>query len=159
MNLKRLNIKNKPFYLPTKLVNIYDFNLEKLEINKEGSDEIGIYYIAYNVSPFYLMIDNVYGYFEYSNDETKYLNLVFCDENEQEYKEVSVTHLKYIKIWEDINNSINKVPHNKFSNFNKDYAVIRFDSDDVAPFNKTVTIKSLAIVIRSVLESDGGYYL
>ena len=128
MNLKRLNIKNKPFYLPTKRVNIYDFNTEKLEINKEGSDEIGIYYISYDENPLYLMIDDVYGYFEYSNDETKYLNLVFCDENEHEYKKVSEIHLKYIKIHlkKDIINSINKVAHNKFSEYSKDYVVIRF---------------------------------
>ena len=85
MKLRRLNTKNKPFYLPTKIVNIWGFNPEKLEIKKEGSDEIGVYYISYgdsdDVGPFYLTIDDVRGYFE-CNDEKKYLNLFFCTEYE-----------------------------------------------------------------------------
>ena len=91
-----LNIKNKPFYFPTKIVNLRDFNPEKLEINKEGSEEIGIYCITYIVSPFYLIIDNLCGYFE-ENDGFKYLNLVFsdvpytrlCRDNELKYEDLT----------------------------------------------------------------------
>ena len=64
----------------------------------------------------------------------------------------------FVKVWEDIKNSINKVANNKFSNYSGHYKVIRFDSDDILPLNKTVKIKSLAMVIRSVIESDGRYY-
>ena len=52
MGAKRLSIKNKAFYLSTKMINIWDFVPEKLEIHKEGSDDIGIYYIRYDVDPF-----------------------------------------------------------------------------------------------------------
>ena len=139
--------------MPAKIVNIWNFDPKKLEINKEGSEEIGIYYISYgdDVGPFYLIIYDVCGYFE-CNDESKYLNLVFCTEYED------VMHLKYIEIWEEIKNSINKLAHSKYNDFNKDCKVIRFDSDDVLPLDKTVEIKSLTLVIRSVLERDGGYY-
>ena len=67
MGTKRVNIKNKRFYLPSKMINIWDFDSEKLEINNEGSDEIGIYSISYDVDPFYLVIDDVCGYFEENN--------------------------------------------------------------------------------------------
>ena len=143
MGLKRLNIKIKPFYLPTKIVDIWDFNPSKLEINKEGSDEIGTFYLTID--------DNIFSYVE-CNDESKYLNLVFCTEYED------VKHLKYIEIWKEIKTSINKLTHSKFNDFNKDYKVIKFDSDDVLSLDKTIKIKSLAVVIKSVLESDGGYY-
>ena len=66
--------------------------------------------------------------------------------------------MKYIELGKEIKSSINKIAHSKFSDFNKDYVVIRFDSDDTLPLNKMVKIKSLAIVIRSVLDCDGGYY-
>ena len=48
MNVKNLNIKNRVFTLPTKLVNIFDFIPEKLDIQREEDDEISIYYIDYN---------------------------------------------------------------------------------------------------------------
>ena len=151
MEAKRLNIKNKAFHLPTKIINIWDFDPKKLEINKEGSDDIGIYYLSYNVGPFYLTIDDMCGYFE-ENDENKYLNLDFCTE----YKDV--THDKFVNVWEEIKNGIKKIASNKLSHYNKDYKVIRFDSDDVLSLNKIIKIKSLTIIIGSVLESDSEYY-
>ena len=112
---------------------------------------MGIYYISYDVDPFYLTIDDVCGYFE-ENTGSRYLNLVSCSEYED------VTHLKYIELWKEIKNSINEITLNKFNDFNKDYEVIRFDSDDTLPLNETIQIKSLIVIIRSVFESDGGYY-
>ena len=148
MDVKRLSIKNKAFFLPTKLINLLDFDSKKLEINKEGDDEIGIYYIRYGGGPLYLTIDNLSGYFE-ENDGNKYFNLVsFCDGCED----------KYINFWEEIKNSINKVAISKFSDYSKDYGLIRFDSDDVLPLNEMIEIDSLTIVVRSVLEKDDGYY-
>ena len=76
MDTKRLDIKNKAFFLPAKMINLLDFNPEKLKINKEETDEIGIYYISYDTGPFYLTIDDMCGYFE-ENNGGKYLNLVF----------------------------------------------------------------------------------
>ena len=78
--------------------------------------------------------------------------VVFYDENQD------AVYLKYMKLWEEIKNSINKATSDKCTDYNKDYGLIRFESDDDLPLNKTVKIKSLTIVIRSVLENDGGYY-
>ena len=41
--------------------------------------------------------------------------------------------MMYTRIWEEIKKIINKVADNKLSDYNKDYSVIRFDSDDVLP--------------------------
>ena len=62
MDVKRLAIKNKAFFLPAKIINLLDFNPEKLEINKEGTDEIGIYYISYDMGPLYLTFDGICGF-------------------------------------------------------------------------------------------------
>ena len=50
-----LNIKNKVFTLPAKMINILDFDANKLGVQKEGDDEIGIYYIDYDDDAFYLV--------------------------------------------------------------------------------------------------------
>ena len=73
-----------------------------------------------------------------------YLNLVSCNEFE--------------KVWEEIKNSINYFATDEFSEYNKDYRVIMFNTDDSLPLNKTIEIKSLTITIRSILKNDGGYY-
>ena len=63
-----LNIKNNNPYLLAKLFNIFNFNPKKLNIQKEGTDEIGIYYINYDKNPFYLVIDDLKGYLEENDD-------------------------------------------------------------------------------------------
>ena len=78
-----------------------------------------------------------------------YLNLVSCNEFEDS------THLKYEKVWEEIKNSINYFATDKFSDYNKDYRVIMFNTDDYLPLNKTI---SLTMIIRSIFKNDGGYY-
>ena len=81
-----------------------------------------------------------------------YLNLVSCNEFED------LTYLKYEKVWEEIKNRINYFATDKFSDYNKDYRVIIFNTDDSLSLNKTIKIKSLTIIIRSILKNDGGYY-
>ena len=120
MGVKRVDIKNIAFYLPTKMINLWDFHPKKLEINKEDTDEINIYYVRNDIGPFYLTIDDLCGYFE-ENDWSKYLNLVYCDEGQY------AVYARYVKIWEEIRNKI------RFGQYNKDYAMIRFDSDDDLP--------------------------
>ena len=54
-----LDIKNRLFTLFAKVVNIFDFNSKRLNIQKEISGEKCIYYINYNKNPFYLVIDDL----------------------------------------------------------------------------------------------------
>ena len=64
MSTISLNIRNNNPYLFAKLFNILNFDPKKLDIQKEETDEIGIYYINYDKSPFYLVIDDLKGYLE-----------------------------------------------------------------------------------------------
>ena len=97
MDVKNLNIKNRVFSLPTKVVNVFDFIPEKLDIQKKGDDEIGIYYIDHDLGPFYLVIDDLKGYFE-KNNGSMYLTLVSNYE-----------HDKYVNIWEKIKTQLMKL--------------------------------------------------
>ena len=57
------------FAYHTRLVNILDFNPEKLSIEKVHAinDELErIYYVKYDGGPFYLIIDDLKDYFKYS---------------------------------------------------------------------------------------------
>ena len=56
------------------MVNILDFNPEKLSIEKVCAinDELEhIYYVKYNDNSFYLVIDNLKGYFKYSKEKDR----------------------------------------------------------------------------------------
>ena len=71
--MKSLSIKNtSTYYLPVKLINLIDFNPEKLKINVVGSDELSIYYVTYDNAPFYLVFNDVRGFIE-ENSGAKYL--------------------------------------------------------------------------------------
>ena len=60
------------FAYHTRLVNILDFNPEKLSIEKVHAinDELErIYYVKYDGGPFYLIIDDLKDYFKYSKEK------------------------------------------------------------------------------------------
>ena len=64
-----IKIKDPLFTYHSRLVNILDFNPKKLSIEKVCAinDEIErIYYIKYRENPFYLVTDDLKGYFKYS---------------------------------------------------------------------------------------------
>ena len=69
-----IKIKNPLFTYHARLVNILDFNPEKLSIEKVCTinDELErIYYVKYDKDPFYLVIDDLKGYFKYSKEKDR----------------------------------------------------------------------------------------
>ena len=69
-----LDIENRLFTLFAKVFNILDFNPKRLGIQKAGSGDMCVYYINYNKNPFYLVIDDLKGYFK-ENNGNKYLTM------------------------------------------------------------------------------------
>ena len=144
MGITSLDVENKIFTYPTKLINILDFDFKKLNIQKVGDDITCIYYVNYDKDPFYLVIDNLKGYFK-KNDDNKYLTIIFTSESQK---------MMYETIWEKITELIN----NKISNYNKDYTVFKFDSNNVLLLDTIINFHSLGIIIRSVFKNDNEYY-
>ena len=140
-----LDIKNRLFTLFAKVVNIFDFNSKRLSIEKEGSGEICIYYINYNKNPFCLVIDDVKAYFE-ENNNNKYLTMIFKSKSQK---------MLYTRIWEEIKNVINEV--DEFSNYDKNYDVISFDTDDILSLNSIINIYPITIIIKSVFKDNKFY--
>ena len=65
-------IKNPLFTYYSRFVNILDFNPKKLSIEKVCAinDKLErIYYVKYDKDPFYLIIDDLKGYFKYSKEK------------------------------------------------------------------------------------------
>ena len=124
-----IKIKDPLFTFKTRLVNILDFNPKKLSIQKVCAinDEIeSIYYVKYNEDPFYLVIDDLKGYFKYS--EEKELKFIIEDHRKRKI---------YNQIWDKIKEVINNVccVGFRFCDYSRDCNVIRFDTDDSLPLN------------------------
>ena len=124
------------------MVNILDFNPKKLNIEKLCAikDEIErIYYVKSGGYPFYLVIDDLKGYFKYSKEK----KLTFIIEDQKKRK-------IYNQIWDKIKELINSIDcvGFRFCDYSRDCNVIRFD--DALPLNAMVSVYSMTIVIRSV---------
>ena len=95
MAVNSINIINN---LPThraKIINILDFNSEKLSAIKNNNDKTNVYY---DNNPFFLAIGGLKGYFEEHDDanntifrskKDKYLTIIFTNEHQKLlYKEI-----------------------------------------------------------------------
>ena len=81
IKIMQLGIKNKLLFHPAKLNNILDINLNKISVDNIINDyDLGIYYVKYDNNIFYLVIDNIKGYFE-KTDDGNYLTIIFDNEN------------------------------------------------------------------------------
>ena len=99
MAIRQINIKSKTYYFYKDLINIKNFNNNKLKLDKKGVLGNDVYYIGYitkknprwhvfSVNPLYLMINRIKGHFE-EVDGHKYL--IISSENGdvmQKYQEV-----------------------------------------------------------------------
>ena len=122
--------------------------MKKLSVEKVGGDDLSIYYIYYDEDSFYLVIDNLKGYFEKNDgNSNKYLTLIFKDKKQKQI---------FDSIWNRAKELINKV--DKIDDYSREYTVISFDSDNVLEHGTTIDISNLSIVIRSVFKSDGCFY-
>ena len=113
-----------------------------------------ICYVTYNNNPFYLVINNLKGYFNYSKEkDTAELSslerrkeLKFIIEDQSQAK-------SYDEIWDKIKELINSIDGVNFGDYVRDYGVIRFDTDDDLPLNAMINIHSMTIIIRSVYKT------
>ena len=123
---KQINIENRTHYFYNYQIDLKDFDIRLLKIDKKDYNEIDIYYIGYvtikkigdynninSVNPLYLMINEMIGHFEEKN-ENKYLVLDDVDEN----KEVSK---KYEEVWEGIKKEIETINSGEKIEYGKDF--------------------------------------
>ena len=143
--MQELKIDSTLWTIPTKLVNLLDFIPSKLTVQTESNikDDISVHYVKYDGSGFYIIIDNLKGYFDFSHNEG-YLNMLFASGDQE---------LKYHQVWKDIvtliNGGLGEI---------KGSTQIRLFSNDDLPLGYVFKIYSITIVLRSVVEKDNKFY-
>ena len=143
--VKELKIDSTLWATPSRLVNLFDFKPEKLSIETKCNINNNI--IVHNVRSenvgFYLTIDNIRGYFNFSNNN-RILTMIFADDEQQN---------KYHQIWKEILKIING-GHGELKLHEK---IRLFDID--LPIEYVFKIPSITIVIRSLIEKNNKFYL
>ena len=96
------------------------------------------------------MIDERIGHFEEKN-EIKQLVLDDVDENIEVSK-------KYKEVSESVKKEIETINGGEKTEYGKDFRKIRFESNDDLPLNKSIKLRLLTIIIRSVFSENGKFY-
>ena len=140
-NIRELKIDSTLWATPAKIINLLDFKPEKLSIeteNDESSTIVG-HRVRYENGGFYLTINNIKGYFSFSNNIVL-LDMTFSnDDQKNKYQQVRKEIFKIVR---------SKEPGNE--EFKIHEKVVLFDSD--IPTDKIIKIPSITIVIKSLLE-------
>ena len=137
MPIRQINITSKTYYFYKDLINIKNFNNNKLKLDKKGVLGNDVCYIGcitkkpqWNVNivnPLYLMINRIKGHFE-EVDGDKYL--ITSSENGDIMQ-------KYQEVFDGIKEFIEKINYYGQSiKYDDNYMKIKFNTDDNIPLNK-----------------------
>ena len=144
-NVKELKINSTLWATPSRLVNLLDFKPEKLSIETKSNsnNDIRVDHVRYENGGFYLTIDNIRGYFNFSNN-FGILTMIFANDDQQN---------KYHQAWKEILKNING-GNGELKLREK----IRLIDNDL-PIEHVFKIPSITIVIRSLIEKNNKLYL
>ena len=137
-NIRELRTDSTLWAIPARLVNLHDFEPEKISIETENNanNDMRVHNIRYKNGGFYLAINNFRGYFNFNNN-LKTLTMLFDDINKQN---------KYYQVWKDIFKIINR-GHGEL----KLYEEIRLYYNDL-PIKQVFKIHSITVVIKSLIQ-------
>ena len=152
--IKELKIDSTLWADPKNIINLLDFNPKKLNIYTElnsisntpdasSKDLIEVYEVRYDDDGFYLVIDDVKGYFNIDDNVGSILNLILTDDQKN----------KYHQVWKEIFKNVNDgngelILHEKIRLIDSNF-----------PIEKIFKIHSITIAIKSLIEKDNKFYL
>ena len=144
--IRKLKIDSTLWATPAKMINLLDFKPEKLSIKTENNtnNNIKVHQVRYENSGFYLTIDNIKGYFSFS-DNIVVLDMIFSNDDKKKQQNNQVWK-EIFKIVNDGNGEL-KI-HEKIGLFNSDILT-----------DKIIKIPSITIFIKSLTEKDNKSYL
>ena len=144
-NIKELKIDSTLWATPAEIINLLDFKPEKLNIKTENNDNIDIkvHQVRYENGGFYLTINNIKGYFSFS-DNINVLSMIFSDDDQKD---------KYHQVWKEIF----KIVNDENGELKIHEKIGLFDSDMIT--DKIIKIPSITIVIKSLIEKNNKFYL
>ena len=138
--LRELEIDSTLWTTPSRIINLLDFKPEKLstETKNNSKNNIKVHHVRYENGGFYLTIDNINGYFNFSN------NLDTLNDDQQN---------KYHQVWKEILKIINGGNGEL-----KLHEKIRLFDNDL-PVKRVFKIPSITIVIKLLIEKNNKFYL
>ena len=152
--IKELKIDSTLWADPKRIINLLDFDPKKLGIYTElnsisntpdasSKDLIEVYEVRYDDGGFYLVIDDIKGYFNINDNVGSILNLILTDDQKN----------KYHQVWKEIFKKVNDenvelILHEKIRLIDSNF-----------PMEKIFKIHSITIVIKSLIEKDNKFYL
>ena len=152
--IKELTIDSTLWTDPKRIINLHDFDSKKLNIYTElnsisntpdasSKGLIEVYEVRYDNGGFYLVIDDIKGYFNIDDNVGSILNLILTDDQKN----------KYHQVWKEIFKKVNDgngelILHEKIRLINSNF-----------PIEKIFKIHSITIVIKSLIEKDNKFYL
>ena len=151
--IKELKIDSTLWTDPKRIINLLDFDPKKLGIYTElnsisnipdarSKDLIEVYEVRYDDGGFYLVIDDVKGYFNVDDIVGSILNMILTDDQKNKYQ-----------VWKEIFKNVNDgngelMLHEKIRSIDSNF-----------PIEKIFKIHSITIVIKSLIEKDDRFYL
>ena len=143
--VKELRIDSTSWATPARLVNLLDFEREKISIETENNanNNMRIHNIRYKNDGFYLTINNLRGYFNFNNNLGT-LTMLFDNINQQN---------KYYQVWKNI-----------FKIINGGYGELKLHEKNKLYHNdlrikQVFKIHSITVVIKSLIEKNNKFYL
>ena len=143
--VRELKIDSTLWATPAKIINLLDFKPENLSVETKinTNNDIKVHQVRYENGGFYLTIDNIRGYFNFSNN-LGILTMIFDNYDKKN---------KYHQIWKEILKIINK--ENGELRLHERIKII--DSD--LPIEHVFKIPSITIFIKSLIEKNNKFYL
>ena len=122
-----------------------NFKPEKvsIETKNNSNNNIKVHHVRNENGGFYLTIDNIRGYFNFSNNIGT-LNMISANDDQQD---------KYHQVWKEILKNINRGNGEL-----KLHEKIRLFDNDL-PIEHVFKIPSITIVIMSLIEKNNKFYL
>ena len=152
--IKELKIDSALWADPKRIINLLDFDPKKLNIYTElnsisntpdasSKDLIEVYEVRYDNGGFYLVIDDIKGYFNIDDNVGSILNLILTDDQKN----------KYHQVWKEIFKKVNDengelILHEKIRLIDSNFPIV-----------KIFKIHSINIVIKSLIQKDNKFYL
>ena len=153
-HIKELKIDSTLWTDPKRIINLFDFDPKKLSIYTElnsinntpdvsSKDLIEVYEIRYDDGGFYLVIDDIKGYFNVDDNVGSILNMILTNDQKTKYHQV------WKEIFKNVNNGNGELTlHEKIRLIDSNF-----------PIEKIFKIHSITIVIKSLIEKDNKFYL
>ena len=146
--IKELKIDSTSWTDPKRIINLLDFDPKKLSIYTElnSISNTPVYEVRYDDGGFYLVIDDIKGYFNVDDNVGSILNMILTDDQKN----------KYHQVWKEIFKNVNDgngelMLHEKIRLLDSNFPIENIHSITI--------VISVTIVIKSLIEKDNKFYL